>query len=161
LLDVDTLQAQTSLEAAAAKCGVSLDVKGCGAEVRIDCPFGCAGDHAGRKEVAINTDNPQKVFLCHAYECQFRGNLLTLMHGWLTGSKPAGDKLKGQEFQRVRNVLAEQAPPVSPSRAMRPTAKADSPPPAPARNVALVDRRSHEYASCTTSTRSSSWTFRP
>jgi hypothetical protein len=35
-----------------------------------------------------------------AYECEFRGNLLTLMHGWLTGSKPTGDKLKGDEFQR-------------------------------------------------------------
>jgi hypothetical protein len=119
LLDVDTLQAQTSLEAAAAKCGVSLDVKGCGAEVRIDCPFGCAGDHAGRKEVAINTDNPQKVFLCHAYECQFRGNLLTLMHGWLTERKPTGGKLKGDEFQQIKKVLAGTAL-GSPPRAVRP-----------------------------------------
>lgn len=105
-VDVDTLQAETSLAAAAAKCGIPLDVKGSGAEVRIDCPFGCAGDHCGRKEVAINTDNPQKIFLCHAYECQFRGNLLTLMHGWLTGQKPAGGKLKGPEFQRVKQALA-------------------------------------------------------
>lgn len=84
-IDVDKLQAETTLEAAAAKCGVTLDIKGSGPEVRIDCPFGCAGDHRGRKEVAINTDNPQKVFQCHAYQCGFRGNLLTLMHGWLTG----------------------------------------------------------------------------
>ena len=44
--------------------------------------------------MAINVENPQKVFLCHAYECKFRVNLLTLMHGWLTGSKPTGEKLK-------------------------------------------------------------------
>ena len=48
-IDVDRLQAETTLEAAAAKCGVSLDVKGTGAEVRIDCQFGCSGDHGGRK----------------------------------------------------------------------------------------------------------------
>ena len=57
-IDVDQLQAETSLEAAAAKCSVSLDVKGTGAEVRIGCQFGCGGDHCGRKEIAINTENP-------------------------------------------------------------------------------------------------------
>jgi len=105
-LDVDRLQAETTLEGAAAKCGVSLDVKGTGAEVRIDCQFGCGGDHCGRKEIAINTENPQKIFQCHAYECGFHGNLLTLMHGFLTTSKPSGGKLKGDEFQRVKKVLA-------------------------------------------------------
>ncbi len=105
-IDVDRLQAETTLEGAAAKCGVSLDVKGTGAEVRIDCQFGCGGDHNGRKEIAINTENPQKIFQCHAYECGFRGNLLTLMHGFLTTSKPSGGKLKGDEFQRVKKVLA-------------------------------------------------------
>jgi len=94
-VDVDRLQAETSLEAAAGKCSVRLEVRGGGAEVRIDCPFQCEGDHAGRKEVAINTENAQKIFMCHAYQCQFRGNLLTLMHGWLTGGKPAGGRLKG------------------------------------------------------------------
>ena len=105
-IDVDRLQAETTLEQAAAKCGVPLDVKGGGGEVRIDCQFGCAGDHCGRKEIAINTENLQKVFQCHAYECGFRGNLLALMHGFLTGSKPSGGKLKGDEFQRVKKVLA-------------------------------------------------------
>lgn len=105
-IDVDRLQAETTLEAAASKCGIPLDVKGTGAEVRIDCQFGCSGDHCGRKEIAINTENPQKIFQCHAYECGFRGNLLTLMHGLLTGSKPSGGKLKGEEFQRVKKVLA-------------------------------------------------------
>lgn len=108
-IDVDRLQAETTLEGAATKCGVPLDVKGTGAEVRIDCQFGCGGDHCGRKEIAINTDNPQKIFQCHAYECGFRGNLLTLMHGFLTTSKPSGGKLKGDEFQRVKKVLAGTA----------------------------------------------------
>ena len=108
-IDVDRLQAETTLEGAAAKCGVPLDVKGSGAEVRIDCQFGCSGDHSGRKEIAINTENPQKIFQCHAYECGFRGNLLTLMHGFLTATKPSGGKLKGDEFQRVKKVLAGTA----------------------------------------------------
>ena len=112
-LDVDRLQAETTLEGAAAKCGIPLDVKGNGAEVRIDCQFGCGGDHNGRKEVAINTENPQKIFQCHAYECGFRGNLLTLMHGFLTTSKPTGGKLKSDEFQRVKKVLAGTNQPVT------------------------------------------------
>lgn len=107
-INVDELQAQTSLEEAAGKCGVALDLKGHRKEVRIDCPFGCAGDHCGRKEISINGDNPQKVFQCHAYSCGFRGNLLTLMHGWLTGGRPAAGKLKGGEFQRVRDLLASK-----------------------------------------------------
>lgn len=78
---VDDLQAQTTLHDAAAKCGIALDVVGSGKQVRIDCPFNCAGDHAGRREISVDTSNPQKVFACHAYGCQVRGNLLTLMHG--------------------------------------------------------------------------------
>ena len=106
-IDVDRLQAETTLEQAASKCGVLLNTKGSGAEVRMDCPFNCPGDHTGRKEIAINIDNPQKVFQCHAYHCEkFRGNLLTLMHGWVTGQRPIGGKLKGEEFQRVKKILA-------------------------------------------------------
>lgn len=105
-IDVDTLQAQTSLAAAAAHCGVPFDAQERGKEVRLDCPFDCPGDHAGRRELSVNTANPQKIFYCHAYQCQTRGNLLTLMHGWLTGHRPTGDKLKGSEFQRVKQVLA-------------------------------------------------------
>src|SRR5688572_30790857 len=44
-INVDELQSQTSLDEAAAKCGVTLDARGHGKEVRIDCPFGCNGDH--------------------------------------------------------------------------------------------------------------------
>src|SRR5205809_60130 len=111
-ISVDDLQAQTSLHEAAAKCGATLDVHGSGKQVRLDCPFGCAGDHAGKRELSVDTGNPQKVFACHAYNCQMRGNLLTLMHGWLNGTRPTGDKLKGEEFKRVRNVLAgEPTPP--------------------------------------------------
>ncbi len=103
---MDRLQAETTLEQAAALCGYPLVTKGSGPEVRIDCPFECPGDHAGRKEIAINTENPQKVFQCHAYQCGVRGNMLTLMHGFLTGALPTGGKLKGTEFQRVKRVLA-------------------------------------------------------
>ncbi len=105
-IDVDALQAQTPLAAAAAQCGVRLDAQPRGSEVRLDCPFGCPGDHAGRREISVNTANPQKIFYCHAYSCDVRGNLLTLMHGWLTSQRPTGDKLKGVEFNRVKQVLA-------------------------------------------------------
>src|SRR5437868_4811707 len=107
---VDDLQAQTTLQDAAAKSGVTLEVHGSGRQVRLDCPFGCAGDHAGKRELSVDTGNPQKVFACHAYGCQVRGNLLTLMHGWLTGTRPTGDKLKGEEFKRVRGVLLGDSP---------------------------------------------------
>jgi hypothetical protein len=138
-IDVDRLQGETSLEQAAAKCGVTLDVKGAGPEVRIDCPFNCPGDHCGRKEVAINIENAQKVFQCNAYECGFRGNLLTLMHGFLTGIKPTGEKLKGDEFQRVKRVLAGAGEPgyrpvTTPLGAATETASVP-----PMANVALVD----------------------
>lgn len=139
-IDVDRLQAETALEAAAAKCGATLDMKGSAGEVRIDCPFGCAGDHCGRKEVAINTENPQKVFQCHAYQCGFRGNLLTLMHGWLTGGKPSGGKLKGDEFQRVKLVLTGQGEPAASRQAYKqPAAASEAAIPLPERNVALID----------------------
>lgn len=105
-ISVDDLQAQTTLQEAAAKCGVSLELVGNGRQVRLDCPFSCGGDHAGKRELSIDTGNPQKVFTCHAYGCQMRGNLLSLMHGWLTGNRPSGDRLKGEEFKRVRGVLA-------------------------------------------------------
>ena len=107
-VNVDQLQKDTSLEDAARKCGIALHATGSGPEVRIDCPFGCAGDHLGRKEISINTANDEKVFLCHSYQCGFRGNLLALMHGWLNGKKPSGDKLRGTEFQRVRDVLVDR-----------------------------------------------------
>lgn len=135
-IDVDKLQAETSLEEAAAKCSIPLDMKGTGPEVRIDCPFGCEGDHCGRKEVAINTDNPQKVFLCHAYQCGFRGNLLTLMHGFLTGAKPTGGKLKGDEFQRVKKVLAGTGDADASRPAPKPPAAATPP---KASNLPLID----------------------
>ncbi len=140
-IDVDALQAQTSLAEAAAKCGVRLDAKPSGAEVRIDCPFSCPGDHGGRREVSISTENPQKVFYCHAYQCQLRGNLLTLMHGWLTGAKPTGDKLKGAEFNRVKQILAANvsATPAIATLSSAPPQRAPEPATAPAPSVPLED----------------------
>jgi hypothetical protein len=138
-INVDQLQAETTLEQAAAKCGVTLDVHGVGKEVRLDCPFGCAGDHCGRREIAVNTENAQKIFMCHAYQCGFRGNLLTLMHGWLTGSRPSGDKLKGDEFHRVKNIIASNAMLPTTTAPAAPIAADDSPPPFSTRNVPLAE----------------------
>src|SRR4029077_14110279 len=114
----------------------TLDAQGHGKEVRIDCPFGCPGDRAGRREVSINTENPQKVFLCHAYTCKFRGNLLTLMHGFLTGQRPTADRLKGDEFSRVKNVLAGAASAPSHAAAPKPPLPPTDSRPAP--NIPLA-----------------------
>lgn len=140
-LSIDDLQAQTTLEEAAAKCGLALEPQGRGDNVRIDCPFGCAGDHVGRREISVNVANPQKVFLCHAYACnQFRGNMLTLMHGWLTGARPTGDKLKGTEFAHVRKVLAGQAAPLpSPAPSDAAPVSAVAAAAEPLRNVPLIE----------------------
>ena len=139
-MNVDQLQADTSLTEAAAKCGVTLDAHGSGQEVRLDCSFGCQGDHCGRREIAVNTENPQKVFMCHAYQCGFRGNLLTLMHGWLTGTRPAGEKLKGDEFHRVKNILASDATMATKTDSGPPRIiTSESPSPIPDRNIPLIE----------------------
>lgn len=139
-MNVDQLQADTSLIEAAAKCGVTLDVHDSGQEVRLDCSFGCQGDHCGRREIAVNSENPQKVFMCHAYQCGFRGNLLTLMHGWLTGTRPAGEKLKGDEFHRVKNILASDAALATRTDSSPPKiTTSESPAPIPDRNIPLVE----------------------
>ena len=139
-MNVDQLQADTSLTEAAAKCGVTLDAHGGGQEVRLDCSFGCQGDHCGRREIAVNTENPQKVFMCHAYQCGFRGNLLTLMHGWLTGTRPAGEKLKGDEFHRVKNILASDAVMTTKTDNGPPRiTTSESPAPMPDRNIPLIE----------------------
>lgn len=120
--DVDTAKRETDLEDAARKCGVDLDVqRGSGTNVRIDCPFGCSGDHAGKRELSVSTEG-DKLFRCHAYGCGFRGNLLMLMHGWLTGSMPAGGTLKGQDFKRVRDALQSDFEPAPPGSVAAPTA---------------------------------------
>src|SRR4051794_36176798 len=137
-VSVDDLQAQTTLQEAAAKCGVPLDVRGSGSQVRLDCPFGCPGDHAKRREISVDASNPQKVFTCHAYECpQTRGNLLTLMHGWLTGTRPTGGSLRGAEFQRVKQVLAGTSSPLPPGDPATPAATPEAKP-EPPRNVPLA-----------------------
>jgi len=139
-IDVDRLQAETTLEEAAGKCGVTLDIRQSGKEARIDCPFGCAGDHVGKKEIAVNTEHPQKVFYCHAYQCGFRGNLLMLMHGWLTGKKPAGGRLTGEEFNRAKQVLARKTrQDVAAASATPPPEESAKPPEAPKRNAPLAE----------------------
>ena len=135
---VDDAQAQTTLPEAAAKCNVVLEAQGTGRQIRLDCLFNCPGDHAGKRELSVDTGNPQKVFACHAYQCQMRGNLLTLMHGWLTGTRPIGDKLKGEEFKRVRGVLLGDSPAPAGGSVPSPAAKTPEPQALPARNVALA-----------------------
>ena len=138
-VSVDELQAQTTLQEAAAKCGVTVDMHGSGRQVRLDCPFGCPGDHVGKRELSVDTGNPQKVFACHAYQCQVRGNLLTLMHGWLTGTRPTGDKLKGEKFKRVRGVLTGSATPLPSGVSQQPKPAAEQRTVEPPRNVPLAE----------------------
>ena len=136
-ISVDDLQAQTSLDEAAAKCGVTIETHGSGRQIRLDCPFGCPGEHVGMREISVDTTNPQKVFCCHAYTCNLRGNLLALMHGWLTGTRPVGDKLKGDEFKRVREVLGGAPAPLPTATSLKPGAEKGTP--EPPRNVPLAE----------------------
>ncbi len=98
-INVDQWMAEQTLTSAAAACGMhSLEVSGSGANQRIDCPFACEGDHASKRDIAVDSDNAAKQWKCHAYECDCRGNLLNLMYGWLNGNRWTGDKLRGAEF---------------------------------------------------------------
>lgn len=136
---VDDLQSQITLSEAANKCGVSIDVQENGRQIRLDCAFGCPGDHVGKGEMSVDASNPQKVFCCHAYGCQMRGNLLALMHGWLTDSLPAGGKLKGAEFKRVRDVLAGAASPMPSQSPFRSSSIPAEVPEKILRNVTLAE----------------------
>ena len=142
--DIDRAKAETSLEDAAGRCGISLEVHGTPPNVRIDCPFSCPGDHQGKCELSVNVNNPDKVFRCHNYECQFRGNLIHLMHGWLTGQKPADGKVKGDDFKRVKTALAGEPgeklrSPKRSTLADPTTAEDSNPVPTPTRNVPLAE----------------------
>lgn len=141
-IDVDQAKAQITLEEAASRCGATLAVHGSPPNVRIDCPFDCPGDHAGKRELSVNIDNPDKVFRCHNYECQFRGNLIHLMHGWLTGQKPSGGNVRGEDFKRVKRALVGEATTAakSPTSAKPdPRETLEAPQEAPTRNVPLAE----------------------
>ena len=110
-INVDAWMAEQTLTSAAATCGVpSLEVSGSGANQRIDCPFACEGDHAEKRDIAVDADSSAKVWKCHAYQCECRGNLLNLMYGWLNGNRWTGDKLRGAEFNQVKQVIAGEEP---------------------------------------------------
>ena len=110
-INVDEWMAEQTLASAAAVCGQpSLEVSGSGANQRIDCPFACDGDHASKREIAVDTENAAKQWKCHAYGCECRGNLLNLMYGWLNGKRWTGDKLRGVEFNKVKQVISGKQP---------------------------------------------------
>jgi 5S rRNA maturation endonuclease (ribonuclease M5) len=141
--DVDRAKAEITLEEAASRCGVDLPAHGGPPNVRIDCPFDCRGDHAGKRELSVNIVNHDKIFRCHNYECQFRGNLIHLMHGWLTGQRPAEGRVRGEDFKRVKAVLLGETT-VTPVKAAEsaanpaaaPTAEVEAT--APKRNIPLI-----------------------
>ncbi len=110
-IDVDNWMAEQTLASAATVCGQhSLEVSGSGANQRIDCPFACEGDHAGKREIAIDTDNMAKQWKCHAYGCECRGNLLNLMYGFLNEKRWTGDELRGAEFNQIKQVMVGGTP---------------------------------------------------
>lgn len=103
-VDVDALQAQVPLGQAAAFYGRTIP-DATRTEVRLDCPFACRPDCDGKREISVNTAHPQKVFYCHAYQCQVKGNLLGLMYGWKHGRLPSQLPLKGAEFNEMKADL--------------------------------------------------------
>lgn len=147
--DIDRIKAEISLQDAASRCGFAIDPHGAPPNVRLDCPFNCPGDHTGKREISTNIENPDKVFRCHAYECHFRGNLIHLMHGWLTGQKPPDGKVRGEDFKRVKAVLlggTETRPPTSPRpvATVGPAPEKESPDTRPKRNIPLAKSESEK-----------------
>ncbi|MBW3596960.1 MAG: hypothetical protein KY475_06760, partial [Planctomycetes bacterium] len=124
------------LEEAARRCGSSIEVHGSGAQVRIDCPFGCAGDHAGKHEVSVNVGHASKPWRCHSYECGARGDIIHLIHGLLTGARPP-EKIAGRDFLAAKKVVLGDTADrqVPPTALTHPRAEA----PAPPRNVPLAE----------------------
>lgn len=61
------------------------------------------------------------------------------MHGWLTGTRPAGDKLKGDEFHRVKNLLAGNAAVATKEESGLPKTPSESPSPIPDQNIPLIE----------------------
>ena len=110
-INVDVWMAEQTLGSAAAVCGQhSVEASGSGGNQRIDCPFACEGDHASKREIAIDMENPARQWKCHAYGCECRGNLLNLMYGWLNGKPWTGDKLRGAEFNQIKELIAGKQP---------------------------------------------------
>jgi len=139
-VNVDAFQRETTLQEAAEKCGVSLEVTGSGKNVRIDCPFGCDGDHAGKRDIAVDTDNAAKQWKCHSYGCEARGNLLNLMYGWLKGQRWSGDKLRGAEFNEVKQVISQDARPMTQKKAQpKQEEKVEGKPAEEKRNIPLCE----------------------
>ncbi len=128
-VDIDTFQRETTLQDAARLCGSEVEISGDGRNVRIDCPFNCAGDHASKREIAVDTDNAAKQWKCHAYGCECRGNLLNLMYGWIKGQRCTGDRLRGAEFNEVKQVIAGEKPAATPppQRAAKAAEETESP----------------------------------
>src|SRR5205085_448919 len=62
----------------------------------------------------------------------------SLMHGWVTGTRPTGDKLKGEEFKRVRGVLAGGGAHAAPGPAEGTKAEPTGKKAAPSRNLSLA-----------------------
>lgn len=105
-VNVDAYQESRTLADAAGDCGIDIAIGGSGNNVRIDCPYSCDGDHAGKQEIAVDVRNPAKQWQCHGYGCGRRGNLLKLMYGWLEGTWPGDGKLRGKQFCKVRDRIA-------------------------------------------------------
>lgn len=106
--EFDKAKEDLTLEEAARRCGQTLDVHGSGGQVRIDCPFRCPGDHAGKREISVNAGHAAKPWRCHSYECHARGDVVHLIHGLLTGARPP-EKIGGRDFLAVKKVILGEA----------------------------------------------------
>ncbi|MSQ97580.1 MAG: hypothetical protein EXR98_23925 [Gemmataceae bacterium] len=72
------------------------------------------------------------------------------MHGWLTGTRPTGDKVKGEEFKRVRSVLLGDSPSSAGGTAPDSVAKTSEQQTPPARNIPLAQSENEKARELTT-----------
>ena len=137
--EFDQAKKDITLEEVAERCGVSLTPHGDGdPHVRIDCPFDCPGDHAGKREISINVQHPDKLLKCHRHGCPMRGDIVHLVHGLLTGKCPDGT-VRGKDFLDAKDVImGKHVRPSSPPAAHPPEPKeTPEPPPPTVRNTPL------------------------
>lgn len=117
-VNIEELQAQVTLEQAAAFYGVALpELHSTGQEIRTRCFLNCGRtEETGDRAMAIRSDSSVKKWRCHQYGCGKGGNLVSMCGLMKFG--PECDRPRGQQFKAIRDDLrAMAAGAVSPAAA--------------------------------------------
>lgn len=104
-INVDELMQRADITAVLKSLGVQETIHRAGDEIRLRCILACGHDcPSGNRALAINTAHPAKLWQCHVYECQQRGNLVALVDHLLPGDSAQG-KPRGERFKEIARHL--------------------------------------------------------